>query len=281
MIPDHLPTLAVGSHDRGSGAMCVMNAISYMNGDANITDFPDCVDPYLARVAQILNDQICEHTSLKMTHTSGHLDAKRTLCGSCAHLVWLFGAQLMGTAEPWRDLVVGVRRHAQWAAYRDMLYRQLLGSRLLRSSEERQAARAVGNLLMRPTDVSLSLHVAEILNLIRPASTSQVADALQRVADLARLTSVDERWPHLSYPPNSLEDASVQAAYASLLLSTPRRGEFSPWRKSGELHGAGLAKWAEHQLEEWVVRVGYAPEPLTLTAPVVERLERDAGLIRV
>ena len=38
----HPLRLAKGSHQPGSGKGCAMNVISYINGDAQITDFPAC-----------------------------------------------------------------------------------------------------------------------------------------------------------------------------------------------------------------------------------------------
>ena len=48
--------LAKGSHQPGSGKGCAMNAISYINGDAMITDFPECSARPLAALVQTCND---------------------------------------------------------------------------------------------------------------------------------------------------------------------------------------------------------------------------------
>jgi hypothetical protein len=88
-IPNGLPILSVGSHNRGSGRACIMNAISYLRGDTDITDYPDCVHPILARAAQMINDSICNEPVKDMD--------EEVLCPSCAHKMWLFGARLMGT----------------------------------------------------------------------------------------------------------------------------------------------------------------------------------------
>src|ERR1700739_4206440 len=48
--------LAKGSHQPGSGKGCVMNVISYTNGDTHITDFPDCSARPLSAVVQLCND---------------------------------------------------------------------------------------------------------------------------------------------------------------------------------------------------------------------------------
>ena len=52
----HPLRLAKGSHQPGSGKGCAMNAISYINGDARITDFPACSARPLALLVQACND---------------------------------------------------------------------------------------------------------------------------------------------------------------------------------------------------------------------------------
>jgi hypothetical protein len=52
----HPLRLAKGSHQPGSGKGCAMNAISYINGDAQITDFPLCSARPLAALVQASND---------------------------------------------------------------------------------------------------------------------------------------------------------------------------------------------------------------------------------
>ncbi|KQH75558.1 hypothetical protein AO501_25095 [Mycobacterium gordonae] len=54
----HPLRLARGSHQRGSGKGCAMNVISYINGDVEITDFPECSARPLARLVQALNDRL-------------------------------------------------------------------------------------------------------------------------------------------------------------------------------------------------------------------------------
>ena len=48
--------LARGSHQPGSGKGCAMNAISYINGDEQITDFPATSARPLASFVQLCND---------------------------------------------------------------------------------------------------------------------------------------------------------------------------------------------------------------------------------
>ncbi len=88
-IPDFMPRLSVGSHDlRATGQGCVMNAVSYLNGDVRITDTPECALPLLARVAQEVNDVYC-------SHREGDV-----LCGPCSTVVWELGLRTIGTNAP-------------------------------------------------------------------------------------------------------------------------------------------------------------------------------------
>src|ERR1700753_2867821 len=52
----HPLRLAKGSHRPGSGKGCAMNAISYINGDTQLTDFPACSARPLAAFVQVCND---------------------------------------------------------------------------------------------------------------------------------------------------------------------------------------------------------------------------------
>jgi hypothetical protein len=52
----HPLRLAKGSHRPGSGKGCAMNAISYINGDTQLTDFPACAARPLAAFVQVCND---------------------------------------------------------------------------------------------------------------------------------------------------------------------------------------------------------------------------------
>jgi hypothetical protein len=52
----HPLRLAKGSHQPGSGKGCAMNVISYINGDAQITDYPDCSARPLSAFVQLCND---------------------------------------------------------------------------------------------------------------------------------------------------------------------------------------------------------------------------------
>jgi hypothetical protein len=52
----HPLRLAKGSHRPGSGKGCAMNVISYINGDAQVTDFPTCSARPLSLLVQSTND---------------------------------------------------------------------------------------------------------------------------------------------------------------------------------------------------------------------------------
>lgn len=95
--------LAVGSHRAGSGKGCGMNVISWENGDQQITDYPDCADPLLARIVQVVNDSYCTHC--------GPLDASGAfdlLCPPCSVEVLALAHRTVGTgtAHPSRRLRV-------------------------------------------------------------------------------------------------------------------------------------------------------------------------------
>ncbi len=85
-IPAGMPRLAKGNHPRGSGHACVMNYLSYLNGDATITDHPTCTHPALASAAIWLNDTIC--------YTSPDV-----LCSECTGILLRFASRLFGTGE--------------------------------------------------------------------------------------------------------------------------------------------------------------------------------------
>ena len=52
----HPLRLAKGSHRPASGEGCAMNVISYINGDAQVTDFPTCSARPLSLLVQSSND---------------------------------------------------------------------------------------------------------------------------------------------------------------------------------------------------------------------------------
>jgi hypothetical protein len=81
----HPLRLARGSHQPGTGKGCAMNAISYINGDEHITDFPTCSARPLAIVVQSCNDLLAG--------PSGYLSPENSVLA--LELAW----QTLGTAD--------------------------------------------------------------------------------------------------------------------------------------------------------------------------------------
>jgi len=50
--------VATGSHKEGTGYGCAMNVVSYITGESVITDYPRCADRTLARIVQMVNDDM-------------------------------------------------------------------------------------------------------------------------------------------------------------------------------------------------------------------------------
>jgi hypothetical protein len=76
--------LAKGSHQPGSGTGCAMNAISYIGGDTQITDFPTTSARPLAAFVQLCNDLLAG--------TDGYLSPENSF------LALELGWQTVGTA---------------------------------------------------------------------------------------------------------------------------------------------------------------------------------------
>jgi hypothetical protein len=83
-IPQPL-RLAKGSHQPGSGRGCAMNAISYIGGDTQITDFPATSARPLAAFVQLCNDLLAG--------ADGYLSPENSF------LALELGWQTVGTAE--------------------------------------------------------------------------------------------------------------------------------------------------------------------------------------
>lgn len=132
---DGLPQLAVGGHREGSGMACIMNAVSYLNGDKHITDTPDCVWRPLAETVQVVNDGICRdshpgssiveqwvcHMFPSGRHVHDGTCVQRpslVMCPSCTHKMWMIGARLIGTAH-----AAQLPPSRRWAIARAMLAR--------------------------------------------------------------------------------------------------------------------------------------------------------------
>src|SRR5260370_31916006 len=74
-----------GSHQPGSGRGCAMNVISYVNGDAQVTDFPTCSATPLSLLVQASNDLLAG--------ADGYLSPGNSVLA--LELAW----QTVGTAE--------------------------------------------------------------------------------------------------------------------------------------------------------------------------------------
>jgi hypothetical protein len=81
----HPLRLARGSHQPGSGKGCAMNVISYINGDARITDFPTCSARPLSLLVQSCNDLLAR--------PGGYLSPENSILA--LDLAW----QTVGTAD--------------------------------------------------------------------------------------------------------------------------------------------------------------------------------------
>lgn len=104
--------LARGSHERGTGAGCAMNVISWENGDSNITDFPPCTDKCLAVMVQHINDQIC-------THAARNDEGVSLLCPECSQAVLGLAHSTVGTTllkDGWVDTKRTALTHAKIVA---------------------------------------------------------------------------------------------------------------------------------------------------------------------
>jgi hypothetical protein len=115
----HPLRLARGSHQPGSGKGCAMNVISYINGDAQVTDFPTCSARPLSLLVQSSNDLL--------TGPDGYLSPEHSVVA--LDLAW----QTVGTADvpgsvvhAWvaellTDPIWGVLRYARLTAHKAIL----------------------------------------------------------------------------------------------------------------------------------------------------------------
>lgn len=79
----HPLRLARGSHRPGSGKGCAMNVISYINGDAQVTDFPTCSARPLSLLVQSSNDLLAGPDGyLSPEHSVVALDLARQTVGT-------------------------------------------------------------------------------------------------------------------------------------------------------------------------------------------------------
>ncbi len=114
--------LSIGSNtgDSAHAYGCIMNVVSWINGDMRITDIPDCVDVPLALYLQTVNDEICEDSVLEVveseTLTPQYFE---TICPSCAMKLMDWGARAMGTviADDSVTKAILVRVHEEYVRH--------------------------------------------------------------------------------------------------------------------------------------------------------------------
>lgn len=71
-IPEIMPVLSAGAHDRPEDGACVMELVSYLAGEA-WSDRPACTHPVLARAAQVVNDRLPDSERHRLVPLIGRL----------------------------------------------------------------------------------------------------------------------------------------------------------------------------------------------------------------
>jgi hypothetical protein len=85
---DKLPKLIPGSSDTG-GEGCIMNIVSWSNGDKSITDIPACTYHRIRVAAINLNDNICKHA-----------EYSKELCPECTSVMLGYLPLIQNTPTP-------------------------------------------------------------------------------------------------------------------------------------------------------------------------------------
>lgn len=254
-----LPQLATGSHNRGSEYMCVMNAMSYLNGDQEITDFPDCVDPMLARVAQLYNDTKCRHLADRKVHNGYGVETVSVLCSRCAHDVWMFGAEIMGTGGRWRNEESRIGRLGlaveQWAVWLAVLERVGLMSLMARGEAKTLFLRLLD--LMRRMDINRVVAMIDLINTAHGAGSTSKAQrdvlhgmATQLAIPMHNVVEPPSRdvWPN---PAPTMREIAGNTASLCCKMALARG------------HRAELWPRTMHRL--WMAESGYTGTPLVIT----------------
>lgn len=114
--------LATGSHPKGSGRGCAMNVISFIIGDAEITDFPECSAVPLARMVQHVNDILGDTNGDQAGYEDGEvIEIVTFLSPADSFTVLDLAWSTVGTAVDEDDPAIAVwgRRVIQnaWAVY--------------------------------------------------------------------------------------------------------------------------------------------------------------------
>jgi hypothetical protein len=152
----HPLRLAKGSHQPGSGKGCAMNVISYINGDAHISDFPECSARPLSAFVQVCNDLLAG--------PDGYLSPENSV------LVLELGWQTVGTAD-----VDATVMHA-WMA--ELLTNPTWGVLRYAKSAARYAKSAADKAVL---DIA-ELHRAVATGDMPPIATWKAADRAARAA---------------------------------------------------------------------------------------------------
>jgi hypothetical protein len=215
----HPLRLAKGSHQPGSGRGCAMNVISYINGDAHVTDFPTCSATPLSLLVQTSNDLLAA--------ADGYLSPGNSVLA--LELAW----QTMGTADV-PDTVVHawiaeLLSNPTWGVLR---YASLTAIKSILDIADLHRAAASGN--MPPAaDWEAAKRAAQAMN-----STSNVAGeyALRTACDAATFEGlpVDNVIAHAL----NAHAAASEGAPASRIVELTRHAIRS-WRDLAELDDAG------------------------------------------
>lgn len=254
----NLPQLAVGSHERNSGYACVMNALSYLKGDKVITDYPDCVDPFLARTAQLLNDKICKHLAERSADSGETL--AQVLCSACAHQVWLFGAEIMGTGSHWAEGYEPESRalfEAQFRAWTDVYFSAMLNSGKL-SSGAAKALLLRAQQLVRTRDSGAG--VMAYLDLVNTALTLDHISGKQ--ATHLKSIIYDGLLPFLNITRTSSGFAMKTSPQVMQEVASALTGSLYVMINPGR---SQLERWATGLVRRWRSSTGFKGEPMILT----------------
>jgi hypothetical protein len=229
----HRLRLAKGSHRPGSGKGCAMNAISYIIGDNEITDFPTCSARPLAVFVQVCNDLLAgreddlspENSLLALDlgwQTVGTADAGDTVIHA-----WV--AELL-TSPTWGVLRYAERaaRHAKSAADKAVfdiaeLHRAVAAGEVVSTATWNAADRAARNACRASKP---NLHVAGIY-------------ALRAAYRSTALVNADRR--------ETLDAVAGFALQAHTLAAADR----PRWSRRNAGTAATMVELTRHAIDEW------------------------------
>ena len=224
----HPLRLAVGSHTAGSGKGCLMNVISWQNGDTTITDMPDCVDPYLAKIGQRLNDRICTHRGEDL------------LCPQCSQIVLDWGHKVVGTAG-----VAGPVVHVRLAILSASDVRHL-------NTDPRVGAAidAAQAWVDDPTYAADANAADADANAAYAAYAAAAADA--NAAYAANAAAYDANAAYAAY-------AAAAAAYDANAAAAANAAAYAAYAAAYAAYAAGPLQVADLAFERWCELTGWSP----------------------